>query len=164
MPFALLQTTGLIIWLVLSKFSIVPWIRTKERHLTYGKLYWVRPMLPPPQQSLPRSRKGSAWEPDHAGETTRTIWQFAPILQADVAFHFSTSFFLKCLNSVVKVCNWQGNIWTESHFKTRSSLWNLRLTHSCIIHRALHQCNSTDFMLASSHLTATQASASKTPL
>jgi len=62
----------LILWSALSKFSIVPRITTRERHLTEGKLYQVRPMLPPPQQSLSRSRPRSAREPDHSSRTSKT--------------------------------------------------------------------------------------------
>lgn len=79
-------------------------------------------MLPPPQPSLSRSRKGSAQEPDHSSGTSRTLDNLFLFYKQMYLFYFSICFFLESLNSVVKVHNWQGETRTERQFSTQSPL------------------------------------------
>lgn len=160
MPFAVFVTDNWIfIWLALSKLSIIPWVRARERCFTAKESCTgsgscsLHPSHPSPgaEKGVYRSLTIPVGPAGH--------WQFAPLLWAYVPLYFSICFFLESLNSVVKVHDWQGDTWTESLILNH--LWNLRVTE-LYYSSYLTPISSTDFMLPSPHLMATLASASNT--
>lgn len=137
MPFAVFVTDNWIfIWLALSKLSIIPWVRARERCFTAKESCTgsgscsLHPSHPSPgaEKGVYRSLTIPVGPAGH--------WQFAPLLWAYVPLYFSICFFLESLNSVVKVHDWQGDTWTESLILNH--LWNLRVT-GCTTHPISHQ-------------------------
>lgn len=125
MPFATFATDNWIfIWLALSKLSIIPWVRARERCLTVqlGKAGLGQTHAPStPAIPLQEQKREctEAWPFQWDQQDTDNLFLFYKQMYL---FYFSICFFLESLNSVVKVHNWQGETRTERQFSTQSPL------------------------------------------